>query len=460
MHQYRAFSRVERGYRHIKMGSACQDYALASDAAPDCSVIVVADGHGGGDYFRSDRGSKFIVQAAMAGLMEFGSKVMAVQLRDPAERRKLLRELFAGILKRWKESIEADMFDEPFAESQMENVSLRCREEYMAGKGVERAYGTTLVAVLVTEHYWLGIQQGDGRCIAVRTDGSCEQPIPWDVRCENNITTSICDPNAVDEFRHSFSERMPAAVFVTSDGVDAAYADMDGTYGFCQTQASIYLNDGRPGLEKAVGEYLPNLSKRGTGDDVSVAGLLCVDKLELIADVLRLEEKLRKAAVVWERASKAVQEHESEEGQAKRRLEEYRADVTHLESHIAQDEDALKRLEEKISQLQDDAAAKRAELDALRIKLGQAQTRETDAEGVAGRMEEEHKQLQDSLEKAAGVVETLMDAVEKARKEVKQKKREHGEENEENYGEDYTEPWAFVNRRPSDHKENQSKAEP
>lgn len=450
MHQYRAFSRIERGYRHIKMGSVCQDAALASDAAPDCSVIVVADGHGGGDYFRSDRGSKFIVQATMAGLMEFASKTAAVQLRDPGERKKLLRELFAGILKHWNESIEADMFDDPFSETQMESVSLRCREEYMAGKAVERAYGTTLVAVLVTERYWLGIQQGDGRCVAVRTDGTCEQPIPWDVRCENNITTSICDPNAIDEFRYSFSERMPAAVFVCTDGVDAAYSDMDGTYGFCQTLASIYLNDGRPGLEKAVAEYLPNLSKRGTGDDVSVAGLLCVDKLEPITEVLKLEEKLRKAAVVWERASRSVQDHESEEAQAKRKLESYRAEVTHLESRIAQDEEALKRLREEIQQMQDTADNKQAELDALRVKLEEARNQEAEAEGLANRMEEEQKELQTALEEAAGTVESLMDAAEKERKEVEQKKRERGDEDadEESYGEDYTEPWAFVNRRP------------
>ena len=54
MHKYRAFSQIVRGYRHVKNGSVCQDYALASDAAPNCSVIVVADGHGGDDYFRSD----------------------------------------------------------------------------------------------------------------------------------------------------------------------------------------------------------------------------------------------------------------------------------------------------------------------------------------------------------------------------------------------------------------------
>ena len=126
----------------------------------------------------------------------------AVQLRDLAERRKLLRALFQKILACWQESIQADLFDDPISQSQMEGVSQTARAQYLAGEGVERAYGATLIAALVTEHYWIGLQQGDGRCIAVRTDGTCEQPIPWDERCEANITTSICDENAVDAGFH------------------------------------------------------------------------------------------------------------------------------------------------------------------------------------------------------------------------------------------------------------------
>ena len=315
MQSYRAFSRVERGHRHVKSGTVCQDFALATDASPGCSVIVVADGHGGADYYRSDRGARFIVQATAAALMEFGAETQVSQLRDLGERCTLLRALFEKILAKWKESIEADLFDDPIAESQMEGVSQAARQQYLAGQGVERAYGTTMIAALVTEKYWIGLHQGDGRCIAVRTDGSCEQPIPWDERCVANITTSICDENAADEFRHCFSETPPAAVFLCSDGVEGAYPDMDGTYGFCQTLSSIYLSDGRPGLERAVAEYLPELSRRGTGDDVTVAGLLCVDKLEPIDEVLRIEEHLRKSSVLWEQASRDVKAHEHEQSQ-------------------------------------------------------------------------------------------------------------------------------------------------
>lgn len=447
MQNYRAFSRVERGYRHVKSGTVCQDFALATDAAPGCSVIVVADGHGGADYFRSDRGARFIVQATAATLMEFGAETTAAQLRDLGERKTLLRALFEKILARWQECIQADLFDDPISESQMEGVSQSARQQYLAGEGIERAYGTTMIAALVTEHYWVGLQQGDGRCIAVRTDGTCEQPIPWDARCEANITTSICDENAADEFRHCFSENPPAAIFLCSDGVDNAYPDMDGTYGFCQALASIYLSDGRPGLERAVAEYLPGLSRRGTGDDVTVAGLLCVDKLNPISEVLKIEEHLRKASVLWDQASRDVKAHERDCSQVKIALEENRAEVSHLEKLIDQRQNELEQAQERVRQLEEEIRGKQTDLDGLRVMLKEAQVQGKEMEDKDHWMDAEQKRLQTHLEDAAGEVERLMDEAEQARQRVAKKRRENGESpNAENYGEDFTEPWAFVNR--------------
>lgn len=450
MHQYRAFSRAQRGDRHVQAGVVCQDFALATDAAPSCSVIVVADGHGGADYFRSDRGARFAVQAAAAALMEFASEVPAAQLRDLAERRALLRALFDGILSRWREAIAADLFDAPFAESQMEHVSAEARAQYLAGESVERAYGTTLIAALVTDRYWLGLHQGDGRCIAVRTDGTCEQPIPWDARCEGNRTTSLCDVNVLDEFRHCFSERLPAAVFLCTDGVDASYPDMDGVYGLCQALSSVYLSDGRPGLERVVAEYLPSLSRRGNGDDVTVAGLLCVDKLSPVAEVLHLEERLRKASVLWDQASREAKEQEHTWGQVKHALEEQRAAASHLEGLVAQQEQEQAQALEQIRQLQSMLEHKEAALSALRDRLEEARAQEKETAEQEAWMLEEQKRLHLRLEQTTGEVERLMDESEQARRRAEQQKRARGEEDpagQEGYSEDFTEPWAFVNRR-------------
>lgn len=457
MQQYRAFSRVQRGQRHMQTGTVCQDFALATDAAPDCSVIVVADGHGGADYPRSDRGARFAVQAAAATLMEFASAIAVGELRDLAARRDLLRALFDGILSRWHEAIAADLFDDPFAETQLEDVHPTVRAQYMTGEGVARAYGTTLIAALVTDRYFLGLHQGDGRCVAVRPDGTCEQPIAWDKRCQDNRTTSLCDTNARDEFRHCFSERLPAAVFLCTDGVDGAYPDMDGVYGLCQALSSVYLRDGRPGLERVVAEHLPNLSRHGGGDDATIAGLLCVDKLMPVSAVLHLEEQLRKASALWDQASRQAKEHDLLCNQVKRTLQQQRETISHIEGLAAQQTDELEQETERLQQLERSLKARQAMLTDLSRQLEEARTQEQETAERDAWLVREQQRFQLQMEEAAHEVEQLMDASEKERQHAIEQLRKDDPSAHLGYTEDFTEPWAFVNRC-SDKSENNENA--
>lgn len=447
MHKYRAFSHIVKGNRHIQMGKVCQDYAVASDAAPNCSVIVVADGHGGDNYFRSDRGAKFIAQSAAAELMDFVADGNPIRLRGVAERQKLMTELFDRILTRWHEQIQADMFDEPFSESQMENVSAKVRQEYLEGKEVERAYGTTLIAVIITERFWIAIQLGDGRCIAIRPDGSCEQTIRFDERCRDNLTTSVCDPDAIKEFRYSFSEQLPAAVFAFTDGVETAFNDMDGVYGFCQELSSTYLKQGKNGLNKAMEQMLPILSKKGNGDDVSIAGLLCLEKLEPITEVLKLEEQLRKSLVQWENAGVSVRDHEKQQHKLQINLDECRSRISKISAQLENETELLENMQEQIRSLQQSCENKEKNIIELKKQLEEEKNLETDLDEKIKLMNDEQQRLKTELDQVANTVETLMDGTEVARKTAEEKKQANGEslfdmEDEE----DFTEPWAFVNR--------------
>lgn len=446
MHKYRAFSQIVRGYRHVKNGSVCQDYAIASDAAPNCSVIVVADGHGGDDYFRSDRGAKFITQATAAELMDFAAETTVLHLRGASERRELMHKLFDRILARWKEQIEADIFDDPFSESQMENVTPKIRQKYLAGEYVENAYGTTLIAAIITEKYWLVIQLGDGRCVSIRPDGSCEQPVRVDERCHDNITTSVCDKDAIKEFRYSFSEQMPAAVFAFTDGVESAFTDMDGAYAFCQELASTYLEKGKNGLTKTMEQILPALSKKGNGDDVSIAGLICLEKLEPISEVLKLEEKLHRSVVKWENAGHNVRDHEKEQHHLELKLDECRSRVSMLSKQIEQDTLALEQMQDQIRLLEHNCNEREIKLDDLHEKLEAEKKLEAELDAKVKQMTDEQQRLQTELDEAANKVETLMDGTEQARKTAEEKKHAQGESLFDDDEEDFTEPWAFVNR--------------
>lgn len=55
---YQSFHFTSIGASHIKKGTVCQDFS-ASVETEKYKLAVVSDGHGGADYFRSDRGSRF-----------------------------------------------------------------------------------------------------------------------------------------------------------------------------------------------------------------------------------------------------------------------------------------------------------------------------------------------------------------------------------------------------------------
>jgi len=64
-----AFSATRIGASHLKMGKPCQDYSahLISDKV---AIAIVADGHGGESYYRSDRGAQFAVETALKCIKE------------------------------------------------------------------------------------------------------------------------------------------------------------------------------------------------------------------------------------------------------------------------------------------------------------------------------------------------------------------------------------------------------
>ena len=60
-----SINRTEIGSNHIRMNKICED-ASASYDDNNLHIIAVADGHGSDNYPRTERGSKFAVEAALS----------------------------------------------------------------------------------------------------------------------------------------------------------------------------------------------------------------------------------------------------------------------------------------------------------------------------------------------------------------------------------------------------------
>lgn len=290
-----AFSATETGYNHLKVDKGCED---ASDFYDDerMHICVVADGHGSDNYPRTDRGSKKAVDVAIQCVIDFVKMAdVADVLEDEKNNYELLLQLAKSILRAWYQALEEDYEQHPFTEEELEKVSDKYRQYYLAKNNTERriekAYGCTLIVFAVTERYSFGMQIGDGMCVVVDREGNFREPIPWDEDCQLNVTTSICDSDAIDEFRFYVTDKDPVAVFCGSDGIDDSYSGREELYAFYRSILTIFIEHGRDVGESEIKEYLPILTKRGSGDDVSVGVIINVSAATAIAPVFKLQNE-------------------------------------------------------------------------------------------------------------------------------------------------------------------------
>jgi serine/threonine protein phosphatase PrpC len=89
-------------------------------------------------------------------------------------------------------------------------------------------------------------------------------------------TTSLCDLNALDNFRFYFSKEIPKSIVLLSDGVVDSY-NKENILKFSKTLHDLFLED----YDKAfadLADWLPKLSARGSRDDMSVAGVYSMSK--------------------------------------------------------------------------------------------------------------------------------------------------------------------------------------
>ncbi|MDR0551609.1 MAG: protein phosphatase 2C domain-containing protein, partial [Spirochaetaceae bacterium] len=188
---------------------------------------------------------------------------------------------------------------------ELEKADEKHRKKYEAGEECAKAYGATLIAAAITAHYWFGIHIGDGRLTALYADGSYGQPVPWDERCYLNVTTSICDDDAVDTARCYFSYHTkkappPVAVFLCSDGVDDNYP-VDGNerhlFKLYRTIALTFAEEGFYSTCKQLKDLANSFATKGKGDDTSIAGFVDMDGLKRAAPLWKKQMEDEKSAM-------------------------------------------------------------------------------------------------------------------------------------------------------------------
>ena len=272
-----AFNVTSIGASHIRVGKECQDFSYSEPSEPGgvYAMAISCDGHGGDNYFRSAYGSRFAAQSAASCISEFlHDWDMSVVPENPDE---ILIQLEKSIITKWNIAVWDHYNSNPFTEEELNSVSEHRRKRLQSGKSIESTYGTTLIALVQTQAFWFGVQIGDGKAVRVSVDGTFDQPIPPNEKCFLNSTTSICDENAIEDFRHAFSTDMPAALFCGSDGIDDSFIRDEQLYKLYSTVGRSFVDNSRETACAELEDYLPRLSAKGSGDDVSIAGIVTIE---------------------------------------------------------------------------------------------------------------------------------------------------------------------------------------
>lgn len=259
-----------RGAAHIRKETGCQD-SSRSIRFGRSAAAAAADGHGDMRYFRSAVGSHFAAEAALKAIREFVRREGTETVCGDTEEKFI--QLKKNIILNWNRRVAVHYHDHPFTGEELAPLSERRRDRLQNGELIETAYGTTLIAAAVTPSYWFGMQIGDGDCFALSSGGT-EIFVPKEEGLVGNVTTSLCEPDAFYRFHHIYRKEMPAAVVMSTDGVRNSFAAEIHYRNFMEKVASEFSGGREKETEENLGEFLAEMTEKGSGDDVSVAGIV------------------------------------------------------------------------------------------------------------------------------------------------------------------------------------------
>lgn len=260
---------------HIKTQKPCQDFSAAmTDKKKRYAYAIVADGHGGEKYFRSDKGSEIAVRCSVEivnGILKSLFPYIKRKEKDFVE--KNLKLLTSKIPHLWREKVACHYAENPLTEAE----EIFCEEHKISlpleNDDVPSIYGTTLLfaAYFEQEEFWFALQIGDGKCVLIKDDGKTDFPVPEDEKLGFGVTTSLSGKNATQDFRFAFAFEKIAGIAVMSDGMADSFTPEKLPDFILDIRGNALSNAEQ--TETELTNFLPKLSEQGSGDDISIAGV-------------------------------------------------------------------------------------------------------------------------------------------------------------------------------------------
>ncbi|HLJ55525.1 MAG TPA: PP2C family serine/threonine-protein phosphatase [Chthonomonadaceae bacterium] len=268
-----------RGAAHARRGEPNQDaVAFLPEAGRGAPLILaVSDGHGSPKSFRSDRGARLAVAAAVGE----AERLLAAPGITAADAARIARdELRGAVIRDWERRVREDLAAQAFTAAERKRFTAQYGAPAWKAlrSGPLLAYGATLLLAVATTEFLLVGQIGDGDIVAVTRAGCATRPLRADPRLFGGDTTSLCLENAAESFALCVAPAhgdRPALILIATDGCANSFED-DG--GFLSVGADLLMmlrEHDAATVQSDLGPWLEEVSRDGSGDDITV-GALCL----------------------------------------------------------------------------------------------------------------------------------------------------------------------------------------
>lgn len=259
---FKGYAVSVKGASHEEVGEGCQDSARIYMGG-SFAVAAVADGHGSEKHFRSASGSEMATRIAIRSICDFCERNDGLDRIFPENPDNTARRIAANIICGWNSEIAAHIKLLPL------NAREKSIVEKYGGIANEVMYGATLIVAGFTDNICFGLQIGDGSFCAL-DDGKMVFPMPEDSKLVGNFTTSLCDNDAIGNFRFFYRDKGFSGVMLSSDGLINSFLNEGDFLKF----GHRVLTAVKDGATSPLGEHLKTRSRCGSRDDISIAALI------------------------------------------------------------------------------------------------------------------------------------------------------------------------------------------
>lgn len=243
------------GLSHLRRGMSNQD-AMAYVTESEWTFLIVADGHGGNDYFRSERGA-FFATLTIEGVLKEAS-VMLSEINRISDTNNISNFVATQVVERWREMVEKDIVSDPF-ESFPDNNFV--------------PYGTTCIGFAIGSRYTIALQIGDGDLFLALKGGRLDKVFEGD-GLDGEQTYSLCLPDAGDYLKIIISEVFPEIgepefVLLATDGFSKSFCSVQDAIAAAVVLRSHFSTSNECDARRTLREILTKCAMEGSCDDTT-----------------------------------------------------------------------------------------------------------------------------------------------------------------------------------------------